>query len=779
MDTPPPDTDALELVCTLIGEPLYVATDDSGFAIRRAEFEVDGESTPRQVRIKGGLAHAAAGETLTCQGRWVDDHRYGWQFDVGSYVAQTPVTADGVATWLQTRLKGVGPVFAESIVRHFTADGSDPDAVFAVLDADPGRLREVKTKTGRAISRKQVDAAIEQWGQVRAIRRIEAFLYSHGITEHLANRLYGRYGDRVVEILTYEPYTVTEIPRIGFKLADKIARNMGVELDDPARLQAGVLYTLAEAEGDGHTFLTAQQIFELANGVPGRSNAGILRGTNEPLIEEGAIRTAIDQLVDMARVVDEDEPGRVYRSETYATELAVAARLRELCLPREKSLFRDLHEDDRELFGGSKPPSDEQWSVVELAKRHRLSLLLGGPGVGKTRVVEIILSICISKGVKVSLAAPTGKAARRMSEVTGYDAQTIHRLLEYGGPHTDGDSEFGRNADLPLAADLVIIDEASMLDLNLANALLQAVGPKTSLLLVGDPDQLPSVGAGRVLADLIESGAVPIVQLNTIFRQAAKSLVVVNARRINRGQSPYPSPDRANEGEERSGDGVFNEDYYQVSVPAGAHARAAELVVEYASERVSGRYPHLDPARDIQVLVPQHPGPVGSQVLNQRLESALNPAPAGRDKRLVLKRGELSIYVGSKVIQTRNQYTDGFELMNGQIALVRDYDPDEEAVLLAVDDGRELWFPIQHIQNTLQLAWAISIHKSQGSEFPCVICVVSSAHRHMLSRSLFYTAVTRARELCMVIGDREAVNRAVVRQDERRRNSALAERIAR
>ena len=265
---------------------------------------------------------------------------------------------------------------------------------------------------------------------MRAIRRIEAFLYSHGITEHLANRLYCRYGDRVVEILTHEPYTVTEIPRIGFKLADKIARNMGVELDDPARLQAGVLYTLAEAEGGGHTFLTAQQIFELANGVPGRSNAGILRGTNEPLIEEGAIRGAIGQLVDMARVVDEDEPGRVYRSETYATELAVAARLRELCLPRgEVALPRPARGRPRAVRRQTSRRRTSSGRWCELAKRHRFSLLLGGPGVGKTRVVEIILSICISKGVKVSLAAPTGKAARRMSEVTGYDAQTIHRLL--------------------------------------------------------------------------------------------------------------------------------------------------------------------------------------------------------------------------------------------------------------------------------------------------------------------------------------------------------------
>ena len=466
---PPPDSTALELVCTVVGDPVFVATDDSGFAIRRAEFTVGREKKPRSVRIKGSLAHATSGETLTCQGRWVEDSRYGWQFNVAAFVAQQPVTSEGVATWLQTRIKGVGPVFAKSIVRHFTADGSDPEAVFEVLDADPTRLREVKTRTGRAISQKQVDAAIEQWSQVRAIRTIEAFLFSHGVTENLAARLYSRYGDDVVQILTHDPYRVTEMPRIGFKLADRIARDMGVELDDPARLQAGVLYTLTEAEAGGHTFLSTQQIYETANGA---QKPGILRSANEPLIDMELIQGAVRALSDWGRAVVERDGERVYRTSTYQTELAVAERLRDLSQPPRRPLFRDLKESDRELYGGDKPPSDEQWSTVQMVQHKRLSLLLGGPGVGKTRVVEIILSICLSNGVKVSLAAPTGKAARRMSDVTCYEAQTIHRLLEYGGPNQDSESEFGRNAELPLPAELVIIDEASMLDLNLANALL-------------------------------------------------------------------------------------------------------------------------------------------------------------------------------------------------------------------------------------------------------------------------------------------------------------------
>jgi exodeoxyribonuclease V alpha subunit len=762
---PPPDTSAIELICTLVGDPVFAASDDSGFAIRRAEFAVPGERAPRAVKIKGSLAHATTGETLTCQGRWIEDARYGWQFAVETFSAEQPVTADGVATWLQTRIDGVGPVFAEAIVRHFTRDGNDPDVVFEILDADPTRLREVKTKAGRAISAKQVESAISQWADVRAIRAIEAFLFSHGITENLAARLNRRYGAGVIDILTNDPYRVTEMPRIGFRLADRIARDMGVELDDPARLQAGVIYTLSEAEAQGHTFLTGEQLAVSAN--------NLLRAKNEPTIDEGLLGAAVRQLVERDGVVVEGD--RIYRAFTHETEVAVAEYLRALLEAPERPLFPELAETDREHFGGDKPASDEQWSIVELVQSHRLSLLLGGPGVGKTRVIEIILSICLAKNVAVALAAPTGKAARRMSEVTGYPAQTVHRLLEYTGGMGEGEAEFNRNMGYPVDAELVIVDEASMLDLALADALFQAIGPETSVLLVGDPDQLPSVGCGRVLADLIDSDAVPMVKLNTIFRQAARSLVVVNARRINRGEEPYPSPDKANEGEERDGDERFNRDYYQVS--GATEADVARLVVDYAASRVTGQYPHIDPIRDVQVLVPQHPGPIGSQRLNQELEAALNPARMNEVKQVVLKRGETEIFVGSKVIQTRNQYTDGFELMNGQIAVVRDHNPDDGLIRLAVDDGRELWFPIPELQNTLQLAWAISIHKSQGSEFPCVICVVSSSHHHMLSRSLFYTAVTRARELCLVIGDRRAVHRAVSHQDERRRNSGLAERI--
>jgi len=713
--------------------PRYVSPD-AEFAVWSATLGEERDGEP--VTLTGALGHVTPGDQLVCTGAYAEHPRYGVQFVVASFHSTLPQTSDGVALWLMTRVPGVGRTFARAIVEHFGAEN-----VFAELDRNPERLREVRTKAGRAISRKAVERAVAAWREVATIREVESFLYSHGISAGLAARLVRQYGDDVVAVLTGDPYRLTELPRVGFKIADRIARTLGVELDDPQRLRAGLSFVLEEAEANGNTFLLLDELWH---------DAGRLLGVGDPEPLEAAVRA----LVLAAELVVERE--RVYRAELWEMERRLGHALGERARAEPAELFAEPRRPEVDV-------SDEQWGVVDLVRTRRLVLLTGLPGSGKTHTQRVLVDIARRARKRVLLCAPTGKAARRMRDLTGHEAMTIHRALAYS-PLED---VFQRGELWPLSDDydLVIVDEASMLSLELADALFAAAGD-CHVLLVGDTDQLPPIGPGRVLADLVASEVVPRVHLTAIYRQAARSLIIQSARRINAGELPFLSFDEARAA--LGPDADFDEDFYFVTRNGPESMR--EAVLDAVCERIPLRF-GLDARTDVMTLVPMRRGPVGMTSLNEELERRLNP---GNRPVVVASAG---LRVGSRIVQTKNDYTVGREVMNGEVAFILAYDDEEGEARLSLDDGeRELTVPVSALE-TYDLAWALTIHRSQGSQFPAVVAPWSMAYSVMLSRALLYTAVTRAQRLCMLIGERRAVATALARSEERRRNSALAERI--
>src|SRR5436305_3176350 len=648
--------------------PRYVSPDLE-FAVWAATLGEDFEGEP--VTLAGPLGHVSAGDQLVCSGAFAEHKRYGPQFAVETFRAALPRSAEGVERWLTTRVPGIGPTFARAIVAHFGAAH-----VFGELDRNPERLREVRTKAGRAISRKSVERAIAAWRQVATIREVETFLFTHGIAAGLAGRLVREYGDEVVDILTHDPYRLIELPRVGFKTADRIARSLGVELDDPQRLRAGVRFALEESEADGNTFLPVAELWQ---------RAGKLLEVDDVEPLESAVRAlAIEAEV----VVERD---RIYRTELWEMERRLAAA------PAERAQAAAV-----ELFDAAERPavevSDEQWGVVELVRTRPLVLLTGLPGAGKTHTQRAIVDIARRARKRVLLCAPTGKAARRMRDLTGQDAMTIHRALAYS-PNEGG---FQRDEDDPLSDDydLVIVDEASMLSLELADALFRAAGD-CHVLLVGDTDQLPPIGAGNVLADLVACGVVPRVHLTAIYRQAARSLIIQSARRINGGELPFLSFDEARE--TLGAEAELDEDFFFIS-RTGAESML-QAVVELVCERIPVQY-GLDPRTSVMTRVPMRRGPAGLIAINEGLERRLNPGP----RPVVLARNGLR--VGSRIVQTRNDYTPDREVMNGEVATILRYDDEDAEALLALDDGeRELLVPVGALE-TYQLAWALTVHRA-------------------------------------------------------------------
>src|SRR5713226_6502451 len=733
-DAGPSDRAARQIRVTLAASgPRYVSPD-SEFAVWAATLGEEREG--EVVSLVGPLGHVNPGEQLVCSGAFSKHARHGWRFEVETFHSTLPQSADGVALWLMTRVSGIGRTFARAIVDHFGAED-----VFDALDRDPERLREVRTKAGRAISRKSVERAITAWRDVATIREVETFLFTHGISAGLAARLVRQYGDDVVALLQQDPYRLTELPRIGFKIADRIARSLGVELDDPQRLRAGLCFVLEQAESDGNTFLTFGELSQ---------NAARLLGVGELEQLESAVRS----LGDGAIVVFEGE--RVYRAELWEMECRLGDALGERARTRAAELFEQPQRPGVQV-------SDEQWSVVELVRTRPLVLLTGLPGAGKTHTQRVLVEIARRARKRVLLCAPTGKAARRMRDLTGHDAMTIHRALGYS-PNEGG---FQRDEDSPLSDDydLVIVDEASMLSLELADALFRGAGD-CHVLLVGDTDQLPPIGAGRVLADLVECGIVSRAHLTAIYRQAARSLIIQSARRINGGEIPFLSLEEA-----RAAlvDAVaLDVDFFFIS--RQGPESMVQAVVELVSERIPARY-GLDARTDVMTLVPMRRGPAGLIALNEELERRLNPG----ERPVVLARTGLR--VGSRIVQTKNDYTPDREVMNGEVAFIVGWDQEEGEARLSLDDGeREIVVPVGALE-TYNLAWTLTVHRAQGSQFPAVVAPWSTAYAAMLSRALLYTAVTRAQRLCVLVGERKAVAIAVAKAEQRRRHSTLAERI--
>jgi exodeoxyribonuclease V alpha subunit len=664
-----------------------------------------------EVVLVGALDHVHEGESVAVEGGWQRHPRHGWRFVAERTRVQEPASEQALLAYLGS-VKHVGPRGAAWLLeRH------GPEAVLAAVDRDPERvLREVP-----GIGPQRIGAAVRSWEEQGALRAVRLFLEEHGVPAAVAARIYRAYGPGAIETLRTDPYALTELDGIGFATADALAQALGTPPDSPGRLDAGLRHALREAESDGHCHLPRPELAERARRLLGAD-----------------ADDRIDELVARGKLVVEDD--RVFDPGMYAVERRLAKHVRAL-VDDEPRL--SLRAPKRPTTGFV--PTDDQWAVVQAVVDHRLAILTGGPGTGKSQTMRTLVDLVHAEKGTVRLCAPTGKAARRLAEMTGAMATTIHRLLEY----VPGEG-FTRDAEDPIpGTDVLIVDEASMLSVRLAEALFAAVGPRTHVLLVGDVDQLAPVGPGRVLDDLIESGRVPVVRLTEIFRQAARSLIVRAAHAVNEGKPP---PTKAGPDDLR--------DFFVIA-RQGANAIRDE-VVSLATTRLPSHY-ELDARAEVLVVAPMHRGPAGIDALNDELRALLNgdgkPIPG------------TPFRVHDRLLQTKNNHER--ELMNGEMGVIEHHDPERDRVLLACDDGRRLTLPVAEL-DTMRLGHAVSVHKAQGSQAPAVVVVLHRGHHLMLTRNLVYTAITRAERVCVVVGEPPALHAALGRRDAHARHTRLS-----
>lgn len=713
---------AQEVLAGLI-ERVTFHNEDSGFCVLRTKARGHRDL----VTVVGHAATISAGEWITATGEWINDRTHGQQFRAQFLRTSAPTTAEGIQKYLASgMIRGIGPAYAGKLV------GAFGEAVFDIIEASPERLREVP-----GIGPVRAARIVEAWAEQKAVREIMVFLHAHGVGTSRAVRIFKTYGMNAIQVMTDNPYRLArDIRGIGFKTADSIAQRLGIEKDALIRVRAGISYALSEATGEGHCGLPRTELVLLA----------------EKLLEvpDALIGTALDfELAEGAVVADRvGEIDCVFLAGLHRAEQVIAERLLRLrvgsppwgSIDAEKAMSWVSAR-----IGLTLAPSQQE--AVRLALASKVTVITGGPGVGKTTIVNAILRVLAAKDVQMLLAAPTGRAAKRMNEATGLEAKTLHRLLE-ADPAT---GSFKRDAENQLDCDLLVVDETSMVDVPLAHALLKAIPDRAALLVVGDVDQLPSVGPGQVLADLIGSDALPVVRLTEVFRQAAQSRIVVNAHRINRGQMP--------ELERAAPESDFH------FVPAEDPETAVERIIELVKVRIPRRY-GLDPVRDIQVLCPMQRGGVGARSLNIELQAALNPA--GERK---VERFGWTFAPGDKVMQLDNDYEK--EVFNGDVGFVEGVDL-EAGELAARFDGRLVTYGFGEL-DALAPAYAVTIHKSQGSEYPAVVIPVLTQHYTMLQRNLIYTGVTRGKRLVVLVGQPKAVAIAVRGVAGRRRWSKLRE----
>jgi len=720
--------DAYATIEGAVARITYVS-EESQYVVAR----LDVAGRPDPVTIVGTVLSLTPGETLRVHGRWSHHPKFGEQFRVDRYEPIVPATITGIQKYLGSgMIKGIGPVFAKRLVETFGAE------TLQVIETAPARLAEVP-----GIGPKRQQRIATAWAEQREIREVMLFLQGHGVSPAYAVKIFKTYGQAAIAAVRENPYRLArDIRGIGFKTADKIARELGVPADSPLRATAGILHTLQEFTDEGHVY------------VP---EAELLRATEETLeIPAVLLPEALAALVsDEAVVVEPISAGRaVYLTALHVSETQVARRAADLLrAPRAVSPIDMTHALAWVEQKTGLALTEEQRQAVCLALQEKLLIITGGPGTGKTTILQAVIRLLEEKKLRIHLASPTGRAAKRLAEVTGHEATTLHRLLEWN-PREGG---FQRNARNPLETDFVVVDEVSMLDILLTHHLLQAIPLTATLLLVGDADQLPSVGPGTVLRDLLGVAGIPAIRLTTIFRQAARSRIVSNAHRVNRGQLPdlsVPAADQA-------------QDFFFLSEEDPA--RLQQLIVDLAHRRLPARY-GLDPLADIQVLTPMHRGPIGAGQLNAALQAALNPPRAGAAE---LLRGGRIFRVGDRVLQLRNNYDKA--VFNGDMGRIAEIDPTQQAVMVQVDD-REVSYDFCDADE-LTLAYAMTVHKSQGSEYPCVILVMHPTHYPMLQRNLLYTALTRAKRLLVVVGTQKALAIATRNDAIRRRFSRLAERL--
>ena len=720
----PSDTDT-----TLDGtvERVVFSAPDGTYAVVRLRAEGKGEV----VTARGKLLELKEGEVLRLEGRWSVHKTYGRQFEVERYEVVTPTSARGIERYLGSGLvPGIGPELAKRLVRRFG------DQTLAVIEREPERLREVD-----GIGRKRQEQVVEAYAAQKGLREVMVFLHQYGVSPGAGARIYKAYGGSAVSIVRDNPYRLaSDIFGVGFRTADRIARSMGVAHDAPQRAAAGVVYALQELGDDGHVCCPAEQLVAAASRML------------ELPVEQ--VEAAIEAQRAAGELVREDaHPSRpVYLPALYAAETGVARALGELATRAAAFPAIDAGRAVRWVEGKvAIQLSDGQRDAVRKAVANTLTVITGGPGVGKTTVLRCLVEVFRARKLRVALGAPTGRAAKRLAETTRAEAMTLHRLLKYQ-PRTH---EFEVNERNPLQADAVIVDEASMLDILLTYHLVRALRPPTLLVLVGDVDQLPSVGPGSVLRDVIASGVAAVARLTEIFRQAAASLIVANAHRINTGEMPFLK----DPGEEAERDFFFLE--------REDPEAAAETVLDLCARRLPGRY-GLDPIDDIQVLAPMHRGTVGAQALNARLQERLNPT--GQQHTL----GGRTFRVGDKVMQIRNNYDK--EVFNGDLGRVVALAPEAGQVIVRMDE-RELAYGPEELGEIVP-AYAITIHKAQGSEYPAVVVPLLTQHYLMLQRNLLYTAVTRGKRLVVLVGTKRAVAIAIRNDRIRERHSLLRDRLA-
>ena len=722
---PRPDSSNQEVLAGLI-ERVTFHNAENGFCVLR----IKARSHRDLVTVVGHAATISAGEWVTAGGEWVNDRTYGQQFKTRFLRTSAPTTTEGIEKYLGSgMIRGIGPVYARKLVKAFGAK------VFDVIEAEPDRLREV-TGIGPMRARRITDA----WAEQKIVREIMGFLHSHGVGTARAVRIFKTYGADAIQVMADNPYRLArDIRGIGFKTADAIAMRLGIDKAAMIRVRAGISYALAEAMDEGHCGLPTGELIPLA--------ATLLEVPAE------LVQTALDLELTEGTVVADTvgETPCIFLTGLYRAERVIAERIRSLANGRlpwpyidpEKALPWIEQKTGLSL-------AESQAAAIRQALLAKVFVITGGPGVGKTTVVNSILRILAAKGVGLSLCAPTGRAAKRMTEATGFEAKTIHRLLEVD-PKTGG---FRRGSDTPIDCDLLVVDETSMVDVMLMQALLRAVPDHAALLIVGDIDQLPSVGPGQVLADIIASGSVPVTRLTEVFRQAADSRIIANAHRINRGAIPDLTRPK--------GDSDF---YFAAADDAET---AVPRIIELVKRRIPQRF-GLDPVHDIQVLCPMNRGGIGARSLNIELQAALNPA--GERK---VERFGWTFAPGDKVMQIENDYKK--EVYNGDIGYIEDVDTDT-GELIASFDSRAVTYGFGEL-DTLVPADAATIHKSQGSEYPAVVIPILTQHYAMLQRNLLYTGVTRGKRLVVLVGQKKAIAIAVRNVSGRRRWSKLNEWLA-
>jgi exodeoxyribonuclease V alpha subunit len=703
-------------------EKIIFKNSETGFMVGKVRLEDN-----NLVTIVGNAFELQCGEKIEVTGKWILNRNYGQQFEIESIKTAEPATAVGIKNYLGSGLiKGIGPVMANRIVSHFKLD------TLKILDEEPERLNEID-----GIGKKRINLIFKSWKKHKNIREVMIFLQSYGISNTYATKIYNNYGDNSINVIKVNPYRLSEdIFGIGFKTADKIALKTGIEKDSLFRIKAGIIHLLKSAEDDGHCYLPYEEFIEIAEDFL--------------CTELGKITDALSKLEGEGRIIIvKDDISKVYLASIYNAEKYVS----------EKILAILSHEMEPKIRGSKKDGiydlinnlaakeriilDDIQMKAIEKAVTEKILVITGSPGTGKSTILNFVIKIFEKENKSVLLGAPTGRASKRLYEATGKEAKTIHRLLNYN-PKLN---KFIKNEKNPIDADMVIIDEASMLDIRLMRNLLLAIKPQTGVIFVGDVDQLPAVGPGNVLSEIIGSDIVPVIELQKIYRQEGESLIIYNAHKVRDGQFPYIGKPK-------------NNDFFFIE--KNEPEEVVDLILNLLTQRIPKSF-NYNPLYDVQVIVPTNKGIVGVNNLNSRIQDILN-----FNSQKVL-RGSVQYRLNDKVMQLKNNY--GKDVYNGDIGFISGIDMEMEEITVNFD-GRNVDYSFFELDE-LSLSYAISIHKSQGSEFKCVIIPLLTSHYMLLQRNLLYTAITRAKELAVIVGSKKAIGMAVNRNIVEKRYTSL------